>query len=203
MEIQGDERSYDSIETFSVPNHYSFSDSSIWLQQGNSDLFDSQEDDTTDYNIEEFQIDYNECLSSGLVSALNFDFIEEDFELEETEKDTTSTANESIDDNYNYESELWIYEALNLELYLETIFPDQIFSSNVIYEGNFLFHFSHSVLNFYFYEPSALCLSGGDYNKVIEIINYANYLVDNCKPCRHMLTSKCYRKDCTFHHDVR
>jgi hypothetical protein len=145
----------------------------------------SGENDTFWSNGEIFNTDsspifyFNESLenvSKGNTDSSESKFLESDFSLDQDIDEF------KLPNTVENENDLWIYEALNLELYLESIYPNLSFSSNVIYE--------------------ALCLSGNNYEKATEIIMNAYNMVENCRPCRHMLKTKCLRKDCSFDHDV-
>ena len=106
-----------------------------------------------------------------------------------TENETleTNSYNNEYDNDLQQEEDqnqmdLWVYEAINFEQYLQTIFPNYVFSVNVIYESLFM--------------------TNNNYELATNIIAMSIELLENCKPCRHMLTSKCLRKDCQYDHNV-
>ena len=90
--------------------------------------------------------------------------------------------NDLLQDEDQNQMDLWVYEAINFEQYLQTIFPNYVFSTNVIYES--------------------LLMTNNNYELATNIIATSIELLENCKPCRHMLTSKCLRKDCQYDHNV-
>ena len=76
----------------------------------------------------------------------------------------------------------WVALALEAERLLDEKCPNVIFSTEVIYW--------------------ALYQCSNDVNLAAEAIESSYILSTNCKPCRHMMTDKCLRKDCTFQHDL-
>lgn len=49
---------------------------------------------------------------------------------------------------------------------------------------------------------SVLYDCAGDFEQAAENIQSAYNVATACKPCRHMMTGKCYKRDCAFEHDV-
>lgn len=128
--------------------------------------------------------------------SLNLDFLESDFldnedtyvssdEVQsQTTKNEDSVTRSNLSENESEDCtdyDTWVYQAIALEEFLEQFTTHQ-FSTHAIFE--------------------ALFLSGGDLQQAAEVILTANNLVEKCRPCRHMLTGKCYRSDCVYDHDL-
>ena len=93
--------------------------------------------------------------------------------------------NEYYDENNNFDEMNGIVDmAMAVEDVLAVSCPSIIFSSGAVY----------AVL----YDSNC----GGDITIAANSISKAFIEASSCKPCRHMLSGQCYRKDCSFRHNL-
>lgn len=125
--------------------------------------------------------------------SLNLDFLESDFLLDNEDDSLVSSETQNrpqtdpskkddldiSEEDADYDT--WVYQALALEEFLEQLTTHQ-FSTHAVFE--------------------ALFLSGGDLQLAADAVLAAQDRVEQCRPCRHMLTGKCYRSDCVYDHDL-
>ena len=103
-------------------------------------------------------------------------------------------------------------EEVSAELELENCYNEQL------YWMTLLEHLDHVLLNDFKCSGSgsgsgsagfgpeasyqALTQAHGDVLTAVQLLLHAQTLVDACRPCKYMLSGRCYRKDCFYQHDV-
>ena len=106
-----------------------------------------------------------------------------DIENDDSITDITNADTTSLPDIEDENNMTWIFLALSLDEYLEQVMvPYKYLASYVIYESLFL--------------------CDGNMYQAADLIMLADNMIETCQPCRHMITSKCLRKDCYYQHDV-
>jgi hypothetical protein len=144
------------------------------------------EERCTSSNIED-----NFDLGDSFIDSVLKNVLEDD---ESKEKEQCTDSEYLISDEYNYRedqddelsNDAYADYTLNQAFYVDdmllTHYPNVQYSSAVIFE--------------------ALQMTNYSIEEAFNLIIYAQSLVDQCRPCRHMLNSKCLRRDCYFDHDV-
>jgi hypothetical protein len=108
----------------------------------------------------------------------------DDYHENENENENENDDHSHDDNNelaFEY-TEDHVSNLFELEDALLPLFPKLTFSTPFLYEMLMQAHF--------------------DMNTAWNLIIGMQQMVQNCRPCRHMMTSRCMRTDCTFDHDL-